>query len=107
MNADSHDLGSNVEIPAAKTAAIKYSTIPNIALTILLMKLKLSVLKAIYFSSNIQAVRNPMDRPALLANEEIERIGSYKIFPAASKSIGYFFKRTNINASIITATDIQ
>ncbi|SCY16933.1 hypothetical protein SAMN02910371_01323 [Butyrivibrio sp. INlla14] len=74
-------MGNNEDTPAANIADIKKRTIPTNNRMILFLVLKLSVLKAMYFSSNIQAVRNPIASPALLANEAIECKGSYKIWP--------------------------
>ncbi|MBP8969580.1 MAG: hypothetical protein KBG42_09910 [Lachnospiraceae bacterium] len=101
-----HTIGMIEETPAAIIAIRKYSRIPVTALINLHPNVKFSVLKAIYFSSSIQAAKNPIAKPALLANDDIERKGSYKAFPEASRSIGYSFILTNNKASIIVTTAI-
>lgn len=84
VNADIHSTGSNDETTEANIAATKKIAVPISARITLCLTLRLSVLKPIYFFSNSHAVRNPTANPALLANDEIECIGSYKIFPAVS-----------------------
>ena len=81
IKAATHAIGMIEETPAAIIAIRKYRRIAVTALIILRPNVKFSVLKAIYFSSNIQAAKNPIAKPALLANDDIERIGSYKIVP--------------------------
>ncbi|MBE5915181.1 MAG: hypothetical protein E7274_14160, partial [Pseudobutyrivibrio ruminis] len=79
-----HAIGMIEETPAAIIAIRKYRRIAVTTLIILRPNVKFSVLNAIYFSSSIQAAKKPIAKPALLANDDIERKGSYKAFPEAS-----------------------
>ena len=76
INADIQSTGSNDETIAASIAATKKVASPITALMILCLTLSLSVLNPIYFASISHADKNPTANPALLANEEIERLGS-------------------------------